>query len=90
MPVAADNKSTKVKPRQRFTEKKTKHLQSCHFFYVNLHLQKYRIHATLQRHKQHDTSNTHIVIFIKMNYSSHIAEQLGLGQRQVEKTIELL
>ena len=25
-----------------------------------------------------------------MNYSSHIAEQLGLGQRQVEKTIELL
>ena len=25
-----------------------------------------------------------------MNYSSHIAAQLGLGQRQVEKTIELL
>ena len=25
-----------------------------------------------------------------MNYSSHIAEQLGLGQRQVEKTIELM
>ena len=25
-----------------------------------------------------------------MNHSSHIAEQLGLGQRQVEKTIELL
>ena len=25
-----------------------------------------------------------------MNYSSHIAEQLGLGQRQVEKTIEFL
>ena len=25
-----------------------------------------------------------------MNYASHIAEQLNLGQRQVEKTIELL
>ena len=25
-----------------------------------------------------------------MNYAAHIAEQLGLGQRQVEKTIELL
>ena len=25
-----------------------------------------------------------------MNYATHIAEQLGLGQRQVEKTIELL
>ncbi len=66
--------------------KNASQLWLCRFFYIILHLRCCNL-TTAQNGRIF--IETTLIIRI-MNYAAHIAEQLGLGQRQVEKTIELL